>query len=290
VNWVIDADIKSFFDSISHDWLIRFLERRIADQRILCLVEKWLKAGVMEEGNWKSTELGAAQGSSASPLLANAILHYALDLWVSDFAKGARGEINYVRYADDFIVCAQHKDDAVRCLKSLKERLGEYGLELHPEKTRLLEFGRFAAENRRRRGEKKPETFDFLGFTHSCSVTRRTRGFKLLRRTISKRWNGKIKSLYVLIRQRINWHIKDVGLWLKRSITGYFNYYAVNDNLSTLGAFRYRIAKLWLKILRRRSHKTRMTWERFKPIIAKWLPLPKLVHPYPTKRLALRSN
>jgi group II intron reverse transcriptase/maturase len=290
VNWIVDADIRSFFDSISHDWLIRFLEHRIADQRILRLVKLWLKAGVMEEGNWRSTELGAAQGSSASPLLANVFLHYALDLWVNVFAKEARGEVHYVRYADDFVVGFQHKDDAERFLESLKARLAKFHLELHPDKTRLIEFGRFAAENRRRRGEKKPETFDFLGFTHSCSVCRSTRKFKLLRITINKRWKRKLVSLYAELRARINWSIGRVGSWLNRVVKGYFNYYAVPDNLSTLGKFRFALCKLWMKVLRRRSHKAGMLWSKFYKIADKFIPKPKLVHPYPSQRLASTSN
>jgi group II intron reverse transcriptase/maturase len=286
VNWVVDADIKSFFDSISHDWMVRFLEHRIADQRILRLIEQWLKAGVMEEGNWKSTEKGAAQGSSISPLLANVFLHYALDLWVSVFVKNARGEMYFVRYADDFVMCAQYKDDAVRFLESLKERLAKFGLELHPDKTRLIEFGRFAAENRRKRGLGKPETFDFLGFTHSCSVTRFSRKFKLLRKTISKRWKSKLVEIYNELKYRINHPLKVVGKWLRSVVRGYFNYFAIHDNLDTLGAFRASLLKLWFKVIRRRSHKARMTWERFLPIADKYIPLPEIVHPYPSQRMA----
>ena len=290
VNWIVDADIRAFFDSISHDWMMRFLEHRIADPRILRLIEQWLKAGVLEGGEWRSTEFGAAQGSSASPLLANVFLHYALDLWVLNFAEKAEGEMYFVRYADDFVVCAQYKDDANRFLEQLRRRLAKFELELHPDKTRLIEFGKFAATNRRKRGEKKPETFDFLGFTHICSVTRFTRRFKLLRRTIRKRWITKLAKLNEEIRRRINYRISEVGAWLKAVVKGYFNYFAVHDNLSTLGAFRYSLAKLWLKVLRRRSHKANLTWAKFTPIVDKWLPLPKLVHPYPSERMAEREK
>jgi group II intron reverse transcriptase/maturase len=286
VSWVVDADIKSFFDSISHDWLIRFLEHRIADQRILRLIKHWLKAWVVEEGVWKGTELGAAQGSSISPLLANVFLHYALDLWVMVFIKRAKGEMYFVRYADDFVVCAQYKDDAAMFLDSLKERLAKFGLELHPNKTRMIEFGRFAAENRRRRKMGKPETFNFLGFTHSCSVTRKSGKFKLLRRTINKRLNAKLVVLYKKLRLRINWTIREVGEWLRLVVKGYFNYFAVHDNLNMLSKFKSLLCNIWLKVIRRRSHKSIMTWESFIPIIDKYIPDPILVHPYPSQRMA----
>jgi hypothetical protein len=245
---------------------------------------------VVEGGDWKVTELGAAQGSSASPLLANVFLHYALDLWVKVFKKNAKGEIYYVRYADDFVVCAQYKEDAVRFLNELKDRLAKFGLQIHPDKSRLIEFGRFAAQNRRKRGEKKPETFDFLGFTHSCSVTRKTGKFKLLRKTISKRLKAKLVAIYQTIRKRINESISVVGSWLRKVVRGYFNYYAVHDNLDTLGAFRFSLGKLWMKVVRRRSHKAKMRWDKFTTIINKWLPEPKIVHPYPSERMASRSN
>ena len=182
------------------------------------------------------------------------------------------------------MVCAQYKDDAVKFLEALKDRLAKFELELHPDKTRLLEFGRFAMENRRRRGEKKPETFDFLGFTHSCSVTKKSGKFKLLRKTVSKRLKAKLSALYQGIRKRINLPIGEVGTWLKKVLTGYFNYFAIHDNLDTLGSFRHALGRLWLKVIRRRSHKARMTWERFKPIIDKYLPLPTLKHHYPSER------
>jgi group II intron reverse transcriptase/maturase len=284
VNWILDADIQGFFDAIDHEWMIRFLEHRIADERMLRLAKKWLKAGIFEEGEWKSSELGSPQGSSASPLLANVYLHYALDTWVEVRKAEARGEVHYVRYADDFVVGFQYKDDADRFLELLGARLGKFGLTLHPTKTRLIEFGRFAAENRRKRGEGKPETFDFLGFTHICSKTLVTRKFKLLRKTISKRLIAKLKDLRKALRKRINWSIKDVGKWLGRVVKGYFNYHAIHDNLDTLGRFRFLLGGLWMKMTRRRSHKSKMTWEKFVKIIDRWLPLPKLVHPYPNQR------
>ncbi|MDR0620827.1 MAG: group II intron reverse transcriptase/maturase [Deltaproteobacteria bacterium] len=284
VNWILDADIQGFFDAISHDWMIRFLEHRIADPRMIRLIQQWLKAGIMEESEWKSTDLGTPQGGSGSPLLANVYLHYVLDLWVEVQKKEARGEIHFVRYADDFVVGFQYKDDAERFHRLLGERLRKFDLTLHPTKTRLFEFGRFAAENRRRRGLKKPETFDFLGFTHICSLTRANRKFKLLRKTILKRRMAKLKSLGMELRKRINWSIKETGRWLKRVVTGYFNYYAVHDNLNILGSFRYHLGRLWMQTVRRRSHKAKMKWDKFVLIIDKWLPKPTLVHPYPNQR------
>jgi hypothetical protein len=204
--------------------------------------------------------------------------------------KTARGEVHLVRYADDFVVCFQYKDDAVKLLEALKPRLEKFKLKLHPEKTRLIEFGRFAAENRRRRGEKRPETFDFLGFTHRCSTTRTNKKFKLTRKTVGKRLRAKLVSLAEGIRKRINWKIDSVGEWLKRSIRGYFNYFAVHDNLDTLGRFKFLVGHSWMKVVRRRSHKSRTTWEKFSKIIDKWIPKPTLVHPYPNQRYHVRSK
>jgi group II intron reverse transcriptase/maturase len=284
VSWILDADIQGFFDAINHDWMIRFLEHRIADKRMIRLTQKWLKAGILEEGERKNSEIGSPQGGSASPFLANVYLHYALDLWVEVQKAKARGEVHFVRYADDFVLGFQYKDDAVRFLELLKARLGKFGLALNLDKTRLIEFGRFAAENRRKRGEKKPETFDFLGFTHSCSLTLANRKFKLLRKTISKRLKGKLKELGKELRRRINWSIKEVGKWLRRVVTGCYNYYAIHDNLDTLGRFRFLLGGRWMKLVRRRSHKRKMTWAKFVKIIDYWLPLPKVLHPYPNER------
>jgi group II intron reverse transcriptase/maturase len=289
VSWILDADIKAFFDSISHDWMIRFLELRIADRRIIGLIKQWLEAGVIVKCNWESTETGCPQGGSASPLLANIYLHYVLDLWAKVFEEKARGEVHCVRYADDFVVGFQYKDDAVRFLEALRDRLNKFDLSLHPDKTRLIEFGRFAANNRRRRGEKKPETFNFLGFTHICSITFKKRMFKLLRITISKRMIAKLKSLYKELRKRINKSIEKVGKWLKRVLKGYYNYYAVHDNLRALSKFRYFLTKIWLKVIRRRSHRARMTWEKFALIVDKWLPLPEVKHLYPNQRLNVNN-
>jgi group II intron reverse transcriptase/maturase len=284
VSWILDADIQGFFDALDHDWMIRFLEHRVADQRVIGLVKEWLKAGYLEDGVMKNSELGSPQGASASPLLANVYLHYALDLWAEVRITEARGEVHFVRYADDFVVGFQYKDDAVRFLDLLGPRLKKFGLDLHPTKTRLIEFGRFAAANRRGRGEKKPETFDFLGFTHICAVTIKNRKFKLLRKTIKKLLIAKLKGLSVELRKRINWKVGLVGKWLQRVVKGYFNYHAIHDNLDTLGSFRFQLAKRWMKVIRRRSHKARLTWDKFVKVVDKWLPLPKVVHPYPNQR------
>ncbi|MDR3134582.1 MAG: group II intron reverse transcriptase/maturase [Deltaproteobacteria bacterium] len=286
VSWVLDADITKFFDSISHEWMIRFLEHRIADKRVLALTRQWLDAGVMNEsGELERAKYGTPQGGAISPLLANVFLHYALDMWVSVWSKKkAKGEIYFVRYADDFVGCFQYKDDADRFLEELKERLAKFELSLHPDKTRLIEFGRFAAENRRGRGQKKPETFDFLGFTHICSKTRKNGKFKLLRLTITKRWRAKLKGLKIELRYRINDSIEKIGKWLRSVLRGYYGYHAIHDNMATLGRFRHLLVGVWIRTVRRKSGKARMIWDKFAAIVKKWLPIPKVVHPYPNQR------
>jgi group II intron reverse transcriptase/maturase len=290
VNWILDADIQGFFDSISHEWMFRFLEYRISDRMMLRLIRKWLKAGVSEDGEWSSTEVGTPQGAPISPLLANVFLHYALDQWVEKWRKvRAKGGVYFVRYADDFVIGFQYKADAARFLFALRERLEKFGLKLHPEKTRLIEFGRFAAGDRKKRGEGKPETFDFLGFTHICSKTRLTKKFKLLRVTIKKRMRAKLQDLKGELWKMINLPIKVVGKWLKSAVLGYFRYFAVPDNTKTLSTFRYLLCRIWLRILRRRGQKGRLTWEEFNKECATWIPLPTPMHPYPDKR-SLRHN
>jgi group II intron reverse transcriptase/maturase len=286
VNYVLDADIQGYFDSISHDWMIRFLEHRIADRRIIRLAEKWLAAGVIDGGELVKTEEGTPQGSSISPLFSNIYLHYVLDLWVDNWRKKeATGEVYIVRYADDFMVCFQYKTDAIRFQTALRERLNKFDLTLNLNKTKLIEFGRFAAGNRRKRDEKKPETFDFLGFTHICGITSKTCRFKLLRITTGKRWRAKVKILRIEMRSRINDSIKEMGKWLRRVLQGYYNYYSIHDNLTVLNNFRYQVALSWLKVLNRRSHKAKMKWDyKFAKIVNRWLPSPKVVHPYPNER------
>ena len=290
VNWVLDADIRDFFGTISHEWMIKFLKHRIADRRILRLIQKGLRAGVSEDGAWSTTEVGTPQGSVISPLLANVYLHYVFDLWVQHWRKHqATGEVIVVRYADDSVLGFQFQADAERFLEEWKERLRKFGLELHPDKTRLIEFGRFAAVSRKRRGAGKPETFDFLGFTHICGQTRKHGKFLILRKTVRKRLLAKRKELKGELRQR--WHepVAELGKWLRSVVQGYFNYHAVPGNLASLNSFRQEVSKRWLRALRRRGQNHPMTWEQLAPLIKHWLPLPKPLHPYPDMRFDAKS-
>ena len=288
VNWVLDGDISSFFDGIDHEWLVKFIEHRIADQRVVRLIRKWLNAGVLEEGRWKSSEEGTPQGGSASPLMANIFLHYVFDLWVHQWRKTkARGDVIVVRFADDFVVGFQHRSDAERLRKDLEERFAKFKLKLHPEKTRLIEFGWFAANNRRRRGQGKPETFNFLGFTHICGKKRSNGMFTVYRRTISKRDRAKLKEIKTGLRGRIHQPVPQVGKWLKTVVEGHNRYYGVPSNWQSLSSFRFHVARLWFRSLRRRSQKTRLTWERMYRLIDRWLPRPRIHHPYPLRRLGV---
>jgi len=286
VSWVLDADIRGFFDAIDHEWLLTFLEHRIADRRILRLVRKWLRAGVSEDGEWSRTTVGTPQGSVISPILANVFLHYVLDLWVNQWRKRhARGEVIVVRYADDFVMGFQHRDDAERCLRELRERFAKFGLELHPDKTRLIEFGRFAAERRAKRGEGKPETFNFLGFTHCCGKTRKGT-FTIKRRSIAKRMRAKLQEIKQQLIRRMHRPTIEVGAWLRSVVRGWFNYHAVPGNRRSLDQFRTQVARLWLRVVRRRSQKGRCwTWERMTRLIQRWLPKAHILHPYPNERL-----
>jgi group II intron reverse transcriptase/maturase len=289
INWVLDADIQGFFDSISHEWMLRFLGHRIADKRLLRLVAKWLKAGVVAKGELLSTEEGTPQGAVISPLLANVYLHYALDDWVVWWRrKYATGDMIIVRYADDFVMGFQHKHEAELFLEALRERLSDFALNLHPEKTRLIEFGRFAAENRRKRGEAKPETFTFLGFTHICSVNRKSRYFKILRLTAKKRMKEALSRFKVALQARMHDGIEEVGRWLHRAVQGYYNYFAVPDNLKRLSSFRYALGKLWYRVLCRRSQRGRMKRNVFNKWAMCWLPSPVAMHPYPTVRFSAK--
>jgi group II intron reverse transcriptase/maturase len=285
VNWVLDADIKGFFDAISHEWMQRFVEHRIADPRIIRLVRKWLRAGVSEGGQWSETQVGTPQGAVISPLLANIYLHYALDQWVNHWRKTkANGDMVIVRYADDFVIGFQHRFDADEFLAALKQRLEKFGLALQPEKTRLIEFGRFAAENRGKKGKSKPETFDFLGFTHICTVTRKKGWFHICRKTVRKRLIAALARIKAEIRARMHEPIGHVGAWLQMVISGYYRYHAVSGNLSAMNTFRTEITRYWFKTLRRRGQKRRINWERFNPIVKLWIPLPTVLHPYPNVR------
>jgi group II intron reverse transcriptase/maturase len=285
VNWILDADVRSFFDNLSHEWLVKFIEHRIADRRILRLIQKWLRAGVSEEGKWSKTEAGTPQGAVASPLLANIYLHYAFDLWIKHWRKHqATGDVIVVRYADDIVAGFEHRADAERFLQEWKDRLQKFGLELHPDKTRLIEFGRHAAENRKQRGESKPEVFNFLGFTHLCGTTRKTGRFIVKRKTIRKRLSAKLSELKEELRRRWHQPVAEVGKWLKSVVQGHFNYYAVPGNMDSLNSFRAQVLWRWYRALRRRSQRDRMTWERFWPLVNRWIPSAKILHPYPNVR------
>jgi RNA-directed DNA polymerase len=286
VNYVLDADIRGFFDNLDKSWLIKFVEHRVADPRILRLIQKWLKAGVMEEGNWSDTKTGTPQGSVISPLLANIYLHYVFDLWVNVWRKKwAQGEVVVIRFADDTIAGFQYRTDADRFLEALRERLAKFGLALHPEKTRRIEFGRFAEENRKRRGEDKPETFDFLGFKH-ISAKNGIGRFTVRRTTIRKRMRAKLRQIKQELRTRMHDPVPQTGGWLKSVVQGYFNYHAVPGNLDSLAVFRDRILGLWWRTLRRRSQQRRFPWTRMLTLGHRWLPQPRVLHPYPADRFA----
>ena len=287
VKWVLDADIKSFFDTINHTRLMKFLERRIADPRMLRLIRKWLRAGVSEDGEWSRTEVGTPQGSVISPLLSNIYLHYVLDKWVQDWRKSkASGEVIIVRYADDFVMGFQHQYEAKRFLEEMKERFAQYGMEIHGEKTRLIEFGRFAEENRTERGEGKPETFDFLGFTHICSRTLKGNHFTIHRKTIAKRFRAKLKEVREEVMRRRHEPVPVLGKWLRSVVQGHFNYFAVPGNGSAIKAFRREVNRAWLYALRQRSQiASSLPWVRVKRLIETWIPTARILHPYPNQRL-----
>jgi RNA-directed DNA polymerase len=287
VNFVVDADIRSFFDTVDQDWLIRFVEHRIGDQRIIRLIRKWLKAGVLEDGIVSVSEQGTAQGAVISPLLANIYLHYALDLWAERYRRReATGDMIIVRYADDFIVGFEHEHEARHFLDALRERLKEFALSLHPEKTRLIEFGREAENNRKRRGLGKPETFDFLGFTFICGRSRRGK-FLIKRKTRRDRMRVKLQAIKQELRGRMHWPIPAQGKWLKQVIRGYFNYHAVPTNNRALLGFRDEIVRSWRWVLNRRSQRDSTGWERMRELADDWLPKPKILHPWPNQRFAV---
>ena len=288
VNYVLDLDIKSFFDKVEHDHMEKFVRHRIGDERIVRLILKWMKAGVMEDGQWSETEEGTPQGAVISPLLANLYLHYVLDLWVNAWRKKvAHGDVIVVRYADDAVLGFQYREEAERFLAALQERVRKFGLELHPDKTRLIEFGRFAAERRTKRGEKKPETFKFLGFTHICGKNHETGYFMVMRKTIGKRMAAKLKDIRRKLRVGMHDSTKNTVKWLKSVIQGYFNYHAVPRNEAQLKSFRSEVQRMWLWQLRRRSQRSRWTWRKFKEKLGHLLPEVEILHPYPEVRFAL---
>jgi group II intron reverse transcriptase/maturase len=284
VNWVLDADIRDFFGQLDRAWLRKFLRHRIADKRVLRLIDKWLAAGVIEDGTWTASDQGSPQGASVSPLLANVYLHYVLDLWAEWWRKRhARGDVIIVRWADDFIVGFEHRSDAERFLAGLRERFARFGLELHPDKTRLIEFGRFAAANRAARGEGKPETFGFPGFTHICARSKSGR-FWIRRITISKRMRAKLKEVTSLLRRRRYLPIPEQGRWLASVVRGHMAYYAVPGNAGAVSAFRTQLTRRWYQALRRRSQKARINWTRMNRIATRWLPPTRVMHPFPEAR------
>jgi RNA-directed DNA polymerase len=290
VNWILDADIHDFFGSLDRGWLERFLEHRIADGRMLRLIGKWLKAGVIEDGTWSETEQGTVQGASVSPLLANVYLHYVFDLWAERWRRRqARGDVILARFADDYIAGFQHREDAERFLADLRSRLARFGLELAAEKTRLIEFGRFAARDRRTRGLGRPETFAFLGFTHICAKDRRER-FMLKRITIKKRMRAKLREVKDELRRRRHHPIPEQGRWLGSVVRGHFAYYAVPGNGHALFAFRGQVAGHWRRALRHRSQRTRLDWERMDRLATRWLPPARIQHPWPEKRFDARTQ
>jgi RNA-directed DNA polymerase len=287
VNWIIDADIRSFFDELSQPWLVRFLEHRIGDRRIIHLIQKWLKAGILEDGIVTVSARGTGQGAVISPLLANIYLHYVFDLWAARWRRReATGDMIIVRYADDFIVGFQHEGDARHFLEEMRSRLQEFALSLHPEKTRLIEFGRCAAKRREWRGLGKPETFNFLGFTFICGKTRSGQ-FQLQRKTRRDRMQAKLRTIKETLRRCMHQPIPEQGKWLGRVVRGHFNYYAVPTNARALDVFRHHVTDLWRRTLRRRSQKDRITWARMTQLADAWLPKPIILHPWPSVRFAV---
>jgi RNA-directed DNA polymerase len=288
VNWIVDADIRSFFDSVSQEWLVRFVEHRVGDKRIVRLIRKWLKAGVLEDGTMTVSDRGTGQGSVISPLLANIYLHYVHDLWAERWRRReAAGDMIVVRYADDLVAGFEREADARRFLDAMRARFEEFALSLHPDKTRLIEFGRFAAANREKRGQSKPETFNFLGFTHICGKSRAGK-FLILRTSRRDRVRAKLKEVKAELRRRMHGPIREQGAWLKQVVTGFCNYHAVPNNMRAVTAFRHHVTDLWRRTLRRRGQKHRMTWERIGKLADYWLPKPRILHPWPNQRFAVK--
>jgi len=288
VNWVLDLDIRGFFDSIDHGWLVKFVEHRIADRRVVRLIQKWLNAGVLEDGKRMRMEEGTPQGSSISPLLANVYLHYAFDLWVRAWRrKHASGDIIVVRFADDIVLGFQYKSDAERFWKELEERFRKFRLELHPDKTRLLEFGPYAVDQRKGRGQAKPETFNFLGFTHICGKKRSNGRFTVLRQTIRARLQAKLCEVKTQLKRRMHDPVPEVGKWLRSVVEGHNRYYGVPMNSPALRLFRFHVVRFWHRALSRRSQNGRVRWDRMWRIVNRWLPPPRIHHPYPLRRLGV---
>ncbi|HKY31008.1 MAG TPA: group II intron reverse transcriptase/maturase [Candidatus Polarisedimenticolia bacterium] len=290
VNWALDADIRSFFDTLSHGWLVKFVEHRVADRRVVRLIQKWLSAGVLEDGERTCSEVGTVQGGSISPLLANVYLHYVFDLWVQRWrTKQGRGDVVVVRFCDDFVVGFEHRVEAERFLAELRERFARFGLELHPDKTRLIEFGRYADRDRRRRGAGKPESFNFLGFTHSCTKTRSGK-FTVLRQTMRTRWQAKLKEVKAELRRRLHDSVPEQGAYLRSVVGGHIRYYGVPMNGPALNAFRFAVGWTWWRALRRRSQTSRLNARRLGSLVTRWLPPAHICHPYPLVRLGVATQ
>jgi RNA-directed DNA polymerase len=273
------------FDAIGHEWLVRFVEHRIVDKRVIRHIKKWLNAGVLEDGTRTQSEGGVPQGGSISPLLANISLHYVFDLWVDRWRrKCSRGCVVVVRFADDFVVGFQYREDAERFWGELRERFEKFNLRLQEDQTRLIEFGRFAAGSRKRRGGGKPESFAFLGFLHGCDTTEKGKCI-VLRQTLRNRMQAKLQLIKVELRRRLLNPIPAVGQWLRIVLPGHYRYFGVPGNGRKLGAFRHRISWMWYRALRRRSQRRRLTWERMNRLVKRWLPLPRIVPSYPDFRL-----
>jgi group II intron reverse transcriptase/maturase len=287
VGWVLDADIRGFFDTIDHGWLVKFLEHRIGDRRIVRLIQKWLSAGVMDGETWSAVDEGTPQGATVSPLLANIYLHYVFDLWAQQWGRRhARGNLVIARYADDFVVGFEYERDAERFTQELHARVEKFALQLHPDKTRLLMFGPFAAERMKRRRLGRPETFDFLGFTHISGRTRNGK-FLLLRRTVRKRLRAKLKQIRRTLKRKRHQPVATQGKWLGAVVRGWLNYHAVPTNNAAIRTFCDQVLHAWLAALRRRGDQGRLNWARFKRLVTRWIPAPKILHPYPQDRYAL---
>lgn len=290
VNWILDADIRSYFDTIDQEWLIKMLEHRIGDGRVIRLVRRWLRAGVLEQGKYSVSDQGTPQGAVISPLLANVYLHYVYDLWAEQWQKRqAKGQVITVRYADDLVVGFEHEADARRFWDELRMRLKCFGLDLHVLKTRLLEFGRYAATRRERRGLGKPQTFKFLGFVFICGRSR-AGGFQLRRKSRMDRMHGKLQEIEAELRRRMHQPVAEQGRWLRQVVQGYNAYHAVPTNLRAVGTFRHHVADLWRRTLKRRSQRARVTWKRMDRLLARWLPTPRILHPWPDRRFAVNST
>lgn len=288
VNWILDADIRSFFDEIDHEWMLRFLEHRIADRRVIRLIRKWLTAGTLEDGRRTASVQGTPQGSVISPLLANIYLHYALDLWAHQWRqRHAAGDVILIRYADDSVMGFQYEGEARRFLAAMRNRLAKFKLELHPDKTRLIRFGRFAVQQCRERGVGRPETFDFLGFTHCCGQS--GGGFKLVRLTIKKRMRATLADIRETLMRRRHEPVPVVGRWLRRAVSGYLNYHAVPGNMCRLSGFLSEVCRSWRHALLRRSQRHRLPWTRFNRLVRKYVPPCRVVHPFPSERFHVKT-